>query len=241
MKAHGVRAQERGVCSRAFRVALPYSLPVCVGFLFMAMSYGFMMRSRGFPIIYPIVMSCFIYAGAMEFVTAELLLAQFDPVRAFLMTLMINARHLFYGISMLDRYRGTGAKKFYLIYGMCDETFAINWSVTPPADVDRGWFMFFVTLLNQIYWVLGAALGALIGSVISFNTNGIDFVMTALFVVMLVDHWEKNKDHRPVAVGAACALVCLVIRGADRFMIPAMALMIAVLTLMRDKKTEVAL
>lgn len=138
-------------------------------------------------------MSCFIYAGAMEFVTVELLLAQFDPIRAFLMTLMINARHLFYGISMFDRYRGTGAKKFYMIYGMCDETFAINRSVTPPAGVDRGWFMFFVTLLNQIYWVLGAALGALIGSVISFNTKGIDFVMTALFVVMLVDHWEKTR------------------------------------------------
>ena len=152
-----------------------------------------MMRSRGLSIIYPIVMSCFIYAGAMEFATVELLLAQFDPVRAFLMTLMINARPLFYGISMFDRYRGTGAKKFYLIYGMRDETFAINWSVTPPAGVDRGWFMFFVTLLNQIYWVLGAALGALIGSVISFNTKGIDFVMTALFVVMLVDHWEKTR------------------------------------------------
>lgn len=152
-----------------------------------------MMRSRGLSIIYPIVTSCFIYAGAMEFVTVELLLAQFDPVRAFLMTLMINARHLFYGRSMLDRYRGTGAKKFYLIYGMRDETFAINRSVTPPAGVDRGWFMFFVTLLNQIYWVLGAALGALIGSVISFNTKGIDFVMTALFVVMLVDHWKKTR------------------------------------------------
>lgn len=196
-----------------------------------------MMRSRGLSIIYPIVMSCFIYAGAMEFATVELLLAQFDPVRAFLMTLMINARHLFYGISMFDRYRGTGAKKFYLIYGMRDETFAINRSVTPPSGVDRGRFMFFVTLLNQIYWELGA----LIGSVISFNTNGIDFVMTALFVVMLVDHWEKNKDHRPVIVGAACAFVCLLILGADRFMIPAMALMIAVLTLMRDKRTGAAL
>lgn len=127
---------------KAFRAALPYSLPICIGFLFIAMSYGFLMRSKGFSIVYPAVMSACIFAGSMEFVTVELLLSAFDPLHAFFLTLMVNARHLFYGISMLDKYRGTGWKKPYLIFGMCDETFSVNCTVTPPADVDRGWFMF---------------------------------------------------------------------------------------------------
>lgn len=221
---------------KAFKAALPYSLPICVGFLFMAISYGILMRSKGFPAIYPIVMSAVIFAGSMEFVTVELLLSAFNPLHAFLLTLMVNARHLFYGISMLSKYHGMGWKKFYLIFGMCDETFSINCSVDPPEGVDRGWFMFFVTLLNHFYWVLGAALGALAGSFIKFNTAGIEFVMTALFTVMLVNQWEQRKNRRPALVGLGCTLLCLLLFGADNFMIPAMAAVIAVLTLMRGKE-----
>ena len=218
---------------KAFRAALPYTLPICVGFLFLSMSYGFLMRSKGFPVFYPMAMSCFIFAGSMEFVAVELLLSAFAPLHAFLLTLMVNARHLFYGLSMLERFKNTGWKKPYLIFGMCDETFSINCTVTPPDDVDRGWFMFFVTLLNQIYWVAGATLGALLGSVIHFNTTGIEFVMTALFLVMLVDQWEKNTDHRPALVGLGCSLVCLLVLGQDGFMIPAMALIILCFILTR--------
>lgn len=116
----------------------------------------------------------------MEFVTANLLMTTFNPLHAFIITLMVNARHLFYGISMLDRFKNVGLKKLYLIYGMCDETFSINCTVEPPADVDRGWFMFFVTLLNQIYWVSGATLGSLLGYLIHFNTKGIEFVIITL-------------------------------------------------------------
>lgn len=224
---------------KAFKAALPYSLPICVGFLFMAISYGILMRSKGFPAIYPIVMSAVIFAGSMEFVTVELLLSAFNPLHAFLLTLMVNARHLFYGISMLSKYHGMGWKKFYLIFGMCDETFSINCSVDPPEGVDRGWFMFFVTLLNHFYWVLGAALGALAGSFIKFNTAGIEFVMTALFTVMLVNQWEQRKNRRPALVGLGCTLLCLLLFGADNFMIPAMAAVIAVLTLMRGKEDAV--
>ena len=148
---------------KAFCAALPYSLPICIGFLFIAMSYGFLMRSRGFSVFYPMAMSAFIFAGSMEFVAVELLLSAYAPLHAFLLTLMVNARHLFYGISMLEKYKGMGWKKPYLIFGMCDETFSINCTVTPPEGVDRGWFMFFVTLLNQTYWVAGATLGALLG------------------------------------------------------------------------------
>ena len=134
---------------------------------------------------------------------------------------------------MLECFKNTGWTKPYRIFGMCDETFSINCTVTPPDDVNRGWFMFFVTLLNQIYWVAGATLGALLGSVIHFNTTGIEFVMTALFLVMLVDQWEKNTDHRPALVGLGCSLVCLLVLGQDGFMIPAMALIIVCFILTR--------
>ena len=211
---------------KALRAAFPYTLPICVGFLFLGVSYGFLMRSQGFSFVYPLLMSICIFAGSMEFVTVELLLSAFAPLHAFLLALMVNARHLFYGLSMLQKYRGTGWKKFYLIFGMCDESFSINCTVEPPAGVDRGRFMFFVTLLNQIYWVTGATAGALLGYVIHFDTTGIEFVMTALFVVMFLDQWEEAKDHRPALVGLGCSAACLLALGADGFIVPAMALII---------------
>ena len=212
---------------KAFRAAFPYTLPICIGFLFLGMSYGFMMRSKGFSFVYPLFMSMFIFAGSMEFVTCNLLLSAFNPIAAFFLALMVNARHLFYGLSMLEKYKNIGWKKPYLIFGMCDESFTINSAVTPPEDVDRGWFMFFVNLLNQIYWVFGATMGALLGYVIHFNTEGIEFVMTALFVVMLVNQWEEHKDHRPALIGLVCPVICLIIFGGDNFMIPSMIFMTA--------------
>lgn len=226
--------------SKAFRAALPYTIPICIGFLFLGISYGFFMHSKGFSFLYPVLMSLFIFAGSMEFVTVNLLLTAFNPLSAFLLALMVNARHLFYGISMLDKYKNTGLKKPYLIYGMCDESFSINCTVTPPADVDKGWFMLFVTLLNQIYWVAGAALGSLLGSVISFDTTGIEFVMTALFVVMFINQWEETDNHRSALTGVFCSMVCLFLFGAQHFIIPAMALIIACFSLMARTKQEAA-
>ena len=226
--------------SKAFRAALPYTIPICIGFLFLGISYGFFMHSKGFSFLYPVLMSLFIFAGSMEFVTVNLLLTAFNPLSAFLLALMVNARHLFYGISMLDKYKNTGLKKPYLIYGMCDESFSINCTVTPPADVDKGWFMLFVTLLNQIYWVAGAALGSLLGSVISFDTTGIEFVMTALFVVMFINQWEETDNHRLALTGVFCSMVCLFLFGALHFIIPAMALIIACFSLMARPKQEAA-
>ena len=211
---------------KAFKAAFPYTLPICVGFLFLGMSYGILMRSKGFAFIYPVATSFLVFAGSMEFVTTELLLSAFNPIYAFLLTLMVNARHLFYGISMLDKYKNTGLKKIYLIYGMCDESFSINCSVTPPKDVDKGWFMFFVTLLNQIYWVSGVALGALLGAIIWFDTTGIDFVMTALFVVMFINQWEENKNHESAIIGVVCTFLCLLLFGSAKFILPAMGLII---------------
>lgn len=221
---------------KAFKAALPHTIPIAVGFLFLGMSYGFYMKSKGFSFVYPMLMSMFIFAGSMEFVTVNLLLSAFNPLSAFLLTLMVNARHLFYGISMLDKYKEIGWKKPYLIFGMCDESFTINCTVTPPDDVDKGWFMFFVTLLNQIYWVTGATLGALLGYVIQFNTTGIEFVMTALFVVMFINQWDETTEHQSALIGLGASLICLLIFGSDKFILPAMALIILCFTLIRGKK-----
>lgn len=220
---------------KAFKAALPYTLPICIGFIVLGMSYGFLMRSKGFPLIYPMLMSLFIFAGSMEFVTVNLLLSDFNPLHVFFLTLMVNARHIFYGISMLDKYKNCGWKKPYLIFAMCDETFTVNCAVTPPEDVDKGWFMFFVTLLNQIYWVSGATLGALLGYIIHFDASGIEFVMTALFVVMFINQWEETKEHTPALMGLGCSLLCLVIFGSSNFIIPAMILIVLCLSIGKGK------
>ena len=191
------------------------------------------MNVSGFSFWYPMLMSLTIFAGSIEFVTVHMLLGAFNPLQAFAMTLMINARHLFYGISMLDRFRGLGWKKFYLIFGMCDESFSINYTADIPEDVDRGWFMFSVTLLNHFYWFSGATLGGIFGSLLHFNTEGLEFVMTAMFVVIFLEQWLKEKDHRSGILGLVLSAVCLAAFGADNFIIPAMLGILAVLTAMR--------
>lgn len=225
---------------KAFKAALPYTLPICAGFLFLGISYGFLMGSRGFSFVYPLCMSALIFAGSMEFVTVDLLLSTFNPIAAFIMALMVNARHLFYGLTMLDRFRDTGRKKPYLIFGMCDETFAINSSVEPPADVDRGWFMFFVTLLNQLYWVAGATIGGVLGNVVSFDTTGLDFVLTALFFVLFLDQWLAATGKVPAVAGVTASAVCLAALGPDAFMIPAMALILVIFYLMWRAETPLS-
>ncbi|SPT70048.1 AzlC family ABC transporter permease [Anaerobiospirillum thomasii] len=220
---------------KAFKAALPHTLPICVAFLFLGMSYGFFMKSEGFSFIYPMLMSLLIFAGSMEFITVALLLGTFNPLYALLMALMVNARHLFYGISMLDKYKNTGLKKFYLIFGMCDESFTINCTTKIPADVDKGYFMFFVTMLNHIYWVAGATLGALLGYVVSFDTTGIEFVMTALFVVIFLNQWDSVKNHTPALTGLICTFICLVLFGSDHFIVPAMLGIILIFSMLRRK------
>lgn len=222
-----------GVKTKALKAAFPHTIPIMTGFLFLGASYGIYMNVSGFEFWYPMITSMLIFAGSVEFVTVNLLLGAFNPLQAFLLALMINARHIFYGISMLDKYRGTGLKKFYLIYGMCDESFSVNYTAEIPEDVDKGWFMFFVNLLNQIYWVAGATIGGILGGVIAFNTNGIEFVMTAMFVVIFLEQWLKEKNHIPPILGLVISVVCLILFGADKFIIPSMAAMLIILTLLR--------
>lgn len=219
---------------KAALTAFPHTIPIFAGFWFLGLTYGIYMNVSGFSFWYPMLMSLTIFAGSMEFVTVNLLLGAFNPLQAFVMTLMINARHLFYGISMLDKYRGTGLKKFYLIFGMCDESFSINYTANIPKDVDRGWFMFFVTLYNHFYWFFGATLGGIFGSLLHFNTDGLEFVMTAMFVVIFMEQWLKEKNHVSALLGILLSLLCLAAFGADNFMIPAMLSVLGVLTLLKN-------
>ncbi|MBE5880954.1 MAG: branched-chain amino acid transporter AzlC [Lachnospiraceae bacterium] len=226
---------------KAFKCAFPYTVPILTGFLFLGISYGIYMRALGFSAAYPIFMSMLIFAGSMEFVTATMLLSSFNPVGAALLTLMVNARHIFYGITMVSKYKQVGRKKWYLIFGMCDESFSINCSVDVPEGVDKGWFYFWVTLLNQSYWVLGATSGALIGSLLTFDTKGLEFVMTALFVVIFLDNWLKEKNYISSLLGLAASLACLVLFGADKFLVPSMCVIFLILSLARPAlKKEVA-
>ncbi len=219
----------------AFFAAFPNTIPILAGFLFLGIAYGIYMNQSGFKFYYPMFMSFIIFAGSVEFATVSWLLGSFDPVNIFFLTLMINARHLFYGLSMLEKYNIPGWKKLYLIYGMCDESFSINATVDVPKDIDKGLFMFFVTMLNQIYWVAGATIGGIFGSFIPFDTKGIEFVMTALFVVIFLENWLKEKDHSASVIGLFISFICLMIFKGTNFIIPSMIIILSVLTLLRER------
>ena len=215
---------------KALKAAFPYTIPVMAGYFFIGIAFGILLNSKGYHFGWAILMSVFVYAGSMQFVAVNLLTLAFNPLNAFLMTLMVNARHLFYGLSMLEKFLGTEKKKPYLIFGLTDETYSILCSVDPPKEVEKNWFMFFITLLNQIYWVTASAIGALLGSIIPFNTEGIDFVMTALFVVIFINQWKSQKKHAPAIIGVAASLICLLFLGSEKFIIPAMGLIALTLT-----------
>lgn len=219
----------------ALKAAFPLTIPICLGFLFLGASYGILMGTKGFSFVWPMCMSAFIFAGSMEFVTVNLLLSAFNPLAGFLLALMVNARHLFYGLSMLGKFKGLGWKRPYLIFGMCDETFAINSTAKIPAGIDRGWFYFWVTLCNQLYWVTGATLGGLIGAHLPFNTDGLDFVLTALFLVIFLDQWldGKHRERLSAVIGVLTSLACLLIFGANDFMIPSMIAMLILFVALR--------
>lgn len=234
-KTRACRGLHREILKNALKAAFPHTIPIFAGFWFLGLTYGIYMNVSGFRFWYPMFMSLTIFAGSMEFVAVNLLLGAFNPLQALAMTLMINARHLFYGISMLDKYRGNGWKDIYLIFGMCDESFSINYTADIPEGIDRGWFMFFVTLLDQIYWFFGATMGGIFGSLIHFNTEGLDFVMTAMFVVIFLEQWLKEKSHTSALAGIGISLLCLLAFGPDNFIIPAMLAILGALTLLRNR------
>lgn len=227
--------REKGTAAHALRAAFPITIPILAGFLLTGMTCGIFAVSLGFPWWASTLMSVVVFAGSAEFVTASLAASGANPLSAFATIFIVNARHLFYGLSMLTRFRGAGRKKAYLIYAMCDETFSINYAAEPPQGVDRGWFMFWVSLLNQSYWVAGCTLGGIFGSMLPLDrVRGISFAMTALFVVIFLDQWLKDKSHAGAVVGLLATAASLALLGAERFMLPALvAMFVLVLALRR--------
>ena len=217
----------------ALKAAFPYTIPIMTGFCFLGMAYGIYMNILGFNFLYPMLMAALIFGGSLEFIAATMLLAPFAPLQTFIVALIIQARHIFYSLAMLEKYKGLGWKRHYLIFGLCDETFAINYSARIPNNVDRGWFYFFVTLFNQCYWVVSAALGGLLGDTISFNTHGLGFVMTAMFVVIFLEQFLNEERHITGFIGFAASVICLIIFGKDSFLIPTMLSIIIFITAFR--------
>ncbi len=198
------------------------TLPVMAGYLVMGSGFGILFRVSGYGPLWALCMSVFLYAGSMQFVGISLLAGGASLLTVAVTTLLVQARHFFYGLSLVDRYKGAGIKKLYLIHGITDETYSLVCSTEPPKDTNPHTFYFAMSLLDQIYWITGCVLGNLVGGLLTFDTTGLDFAMTALFVTIFVEQWQATKEHRPALLGAAMALVCLVLFGADRFLIPAM-------------------
>ncbi len=219
----------------ALRAAFPHTVPILAGFVFLGITCGIYTESLGLPWWVPTLMSIAIFAGSAEFVVASLLTGPFDPFQTFAMIFVINARHLFYGLSMLERFRGLDRKRPYLIFAMCDETFSINYATRAPEGVDEGWFMTFVSLLNQLYWVVGCTLGAAFGNMLAMEIEGVSFAMTALFVVIFLDQWLKDASHAGSIIGVGASVVALALFGADDFIIPAMAAILVLALTLRGR------
>jgi len=209
------------------------TLPVMAGYMVLGAGFGILLKVNGYGVLWAFLMSFFIYAGSMQFVGISLITSGVSLFSIAVTTLMVNARHLFYGVSMIERYKGSGKKKFYLMHTLTDETYSLVCTGDVPKGIDPHRFYFIISALNHSYWVLGSVLGSLIGSFLSFDTAGIDFAMTALFVTVFIEQWLTTKEHRPALTGVASSVVCLLIFGSDRFLIPTMALIIVMLTVMR--------
>ncbi len=213
----------------ALRAAFPATIPVMTGFLCLGLAYGVLMQSKGYGPLWSTLMSAVAFGGSMQFVAITLLTAAFDPIQAFLLSVMINARHMFYGLALLDKYRGLGKIRAVLIYTLCDETFSLVSSLEPPPEADRKWYYLCVSLLDYAYWVAGTAAGGLLGNLLTFNTKGMDFALTALFVVLFLEQWKRRENRPAGAASLACAAASLTVCGAENMVIPAMVLVLAVL------------
>lgn len=220
---------EKKVIQSAFRA----SLPVMAGYIVLGMGFGVLLSDKGYSFLWAVLMSTTIYAGSMQYAAIDLISGGASLITTALMTLMINARHFFYGLSMLDRYQGAGKKKPYLIFALTDETYSLV--VSPaPEGCDEKQYYFWVSLLDQIYWVLGSLIGGLLGPLLPFDSTGMDFAMTALFVVIFVEQWKSAKSHIPALLGLGIPLVCLMLLGAANFVIPSMILITLALSLLRN-------
>ena len=223
-----------GITKNLLKTAFIKSLPVMAGYVVLAIGFGILMKEAGYGLFWSFLMSFTVYAGSMQFVAVSLLSSGASLISAALTTLMVNARHLFYGVSMIDKYKNAGKKKSYLIFALTDETYSLLCGDDYPEGEDKHWYSFFVSLFNQCYWVMGSIIGSILGSLITFNTAGIDFSMTALFVTVFVEQWLTSKNHLPALAGLFCSVACLMIFGPDGFLIPTMISITIVLSLCKN-------
>ncbi len=223
---------------RAAKAAFPVTLPVMAGYLVLGLGFGVLMSARGFHPGYALLMSVFIYAGSMQYVAVELLSGGATLLAAALMTLLINARHLFYGVSMLKPYRGAGANKPYLIFSLTDETYSLLCRGDAPEGVDRHRYYLFVSLFNQCYWVAGTLLGSLAGELLPFDFRGIEFSMTALFLVIFTDQWLTRRARRPAVIGVVCSVISLLLFGPEGFILPAMGMILLCLAALKKPLSQ---
>lgn len=215
--------------NRALRAAFPVTVPVLTGYLCLGMAFGVLMGTNGYGLGWALAMSVLCFAGSMQFVAVTLLTVAFDPLQAFLLALMVNARHIFYGLAVLGKYQGLGRVRAFLIFALTDETFSLVSTVEPPEGVERRDFYFWISLLDYGYWLAGSALGALLGGMLTIDTTGLDFVLTALFVVLFLEQWKRRENRAAGCVGIACAVVSLAAFGPDNMVIASMALILAAL------------
>lgn len=218
---------------KEIKTAFLDTLPVMAGYLVLGMGFGVLLESKGFGVLWAFCMSLFIYAGSMQYLAVSMLSPGVSLVSAAVTTLMVNARHLFYGVSMVDKYKNTGKRKPYLIFALTDETYSLVCDGEHSDD-----YYLLVSLFNHFYWVAGSVLGSLIGSLLSFNTNGIDFALTALFLTVFTEQWLSQKRHRYAVIGVLASAVCLILFGADNFLIPSMALIAVTLLILSKKEGE---
>lgn len=223
---------------RTLREAFIATTPVMAGYVVLGMGFGVLLSTKGYGPLWALAMSGFIYAGSMQYLTIDLLTGGASLITAALTTLLVNARHLFYGISMVEGYRGMGRKKPYAIFALTDETYSLVCQDSHPTKEARHRFAFWVSLMDQIWWITGSLLGSLLGQIIPFDVTGIDFSLTALFVTVFIEQWLSTKDHVAAVIGVAASVVCLMIFGADSFLIPAMISILAALTVLRHIRKE---
>ena len=219
-----------------FKKALTAALPVMYSYVVIGMGFGMVVQSRGYGALWSAAMSVFIYAGSMQFVALELIGSGASLLTAAITTVMVNLRHVFYGLSMVDKYKNAGACKPYLIYALSDETYSLVCNPPELLPGEEKAFYLLVSLMDQASWVLGSILGGLLGAALPFSTEGVDFALTALFVSVVAEQWLSSKDHTPALLGLGLSLLCLLLFGADRFLLPAMVLILLGLSLYRKGK-----
>ncbi len=212
------------------------SVPVMAGYIVLGIGFGILLRDAGYGVVWALLMSLFIYAGSMQYVGVGLLTGGASVLTTVITTIMVNARHLFYSISMIGKYKDAGAYKPYLIFALTDETYSLLCDDDASAVADINYYRFFVSLFNHCYWVTGSVIGSILGKVLPFSTRGIEFSMTALFIASFTEQWITSKDHIPALTGLICTVLCLLLFGAENFLVPAMLLITFVLTFMRKKE-----